>query len=146
MSIELHKEIRKEAIESIERYFKENMEERIGNIQAGALLVFFMEEIAPSIYNKAVQDAQERLQQRVLELDIEIHEEEFGFWKKYKQRRWWIGPICIGAYLTIKFCFKGAEPQGSTPFGWGIVSCWWLVFLERQMASKRFKLTGSWRA
>ena len=87
MTIELEKETRQEAIRSIERYFDEHMEEPIGNLQAGALLAFILEEIGPSIYNKAVLDAQERLGQRVLELDIEIHQEEFGYWKKYNRRR-----------------------------------------------------------
>lgn len=58
MTIELTPEARKEAISSIERYFKENMEEPIGNIAAGALLGFFLEEIGPSIYDKAIADAQ----------------------------------------------------------------------------------------
>ncbi|HEY8099836.1 MAG TPA: DUF2164 domain-containing protein [Burkholderiaceae bacterium] len=87
MTIELNKEIRKEAIESIQKYFKEHMDEGIGNIQAGALFNFFIEEIGPSIYNKAVLDVQERLQQRVMEIDIEIHEEEFGYWTKQKKQR-----------------------------------------------------------
>ena len=38
MTIEIFKETGKEAIASTERYFQENMEERIGNIAAGALL------------------------------------------------------------------------------------------------------------
>lgn len=87
MTIELEKETRQEAIKSIERYFIEHMEEPIGNLQAGALLGFILEEIGPSIYNKAILDAQERLQQRVLELDIEIHEKEFGYWGKNKRPR-----------------------------------------------------------
>ena len=73
MSIELNKDVRAQAVASIERYFKENLDERIGNIQAAALLNFFVEEIGPSIYNQAVVDAQERLQTRVMELDIECH-------------------------------------------------------------------------
>ena len=82
MTIELTTEPRTEAIASIQRYFLENMEERISNIAASALLSYFLEEVGPIIYNKAVADAQERLQARVLELDIEIHEEEFQYWKK----------------------------------------------------------------
>ena len=42
MTIELSKEARKEAVASIERYFRENMEERIGNIAAAGLLNFFL--------------------------------------------------------------------------------------------------------
>lgn len=38
MSIELSKEDRKEAIASIERYFREHMEEKIGNVAASGLL------------------------------------------------------------------------------------------------------------
>jgi uncharacterized protein (DUF2164 family) len=87
MPIELPKEARAEAIASIERYFQENMEEPIGNIAAGALLGFFLEELGPSIYNKAVADVQERLQTRIMELDIEIHEDEFQYWRKFDQQR-----------------------------------------------------------
>jgi uncharacterized protein (DUF2164 family) len=86
MSIELSKDTRQEAIKSIERYFKENMEERIGNIAAAALLNFFLEEIGPSVYNQAVLDVQERLQQRVSELDIETHEQEFQYWQKFDRQ------------------------------------------------------------
>lgn len=87
MTIELAKEARAEAIASIERYFRENMEEPIGNIAAGGLLGFFLEEIGPVIYNKAVLDVQERLQARIGELDLEVHEEEFQYWRKYERSR-----------------------------------------------------------
>ena len=90
MAIELDKEARKVAIASIERWFLEERDERVGNIFAGALLGFFLDEIAPSVYNRAVADVQERLRMRVDELEIEIHEDEFGYWRKFekeKQRR-----------------------------------------------------------
>ena len=87
MPIELSKEDRAQAIASIERYFRENMDERIGNIAAGALLGYFVEEIGPSIYNRAVADVQERLQARLAELDYEVHEDEFGYWRKFDKQR-----------------------------------------------------------
>ncbi len=87
MTIELPREVRAEAIKSIERYFEVNMEEHIGNIQAGALLAFFIEEIGPSIYNKAIADAQERMQMRAAELDIECHEDEFRYWPEQDRKR-----------------------------------------------------------
>jgi uncharacterized protein (DUF2164 family) len=86
MPIELPKEVRQEAIASIERYFRENMEEKIGNFAAGGLLSFLLEEIGPSIYNKAVADVQERWQLRVSELDLEVHEDEFQYWRKYERQ------------------------------------------------------------
>lgn len=82
MSIVIPKEAREQAIASIERYFAENMEERIGNIAAGALLGFFLDEIGPLVYNRAVADVQENLLARVQEIDIEVHEDEFGYWRK----------------------------------------------------------------
>ena len=50
-------------------------------------LGFFLVEIGPLVFNAAVQEAQQRLQERVTELDIEIHEQEFGYWPKVDQAR-----------------------------------------------------------
>lgn len=82
MTIEIPKDARAEAIVSIQRYFDAHMDERIGNIAAGGLLGFFLEEIGPVIYNQAVAEVQERLQMRVAELDIEVHEEAFTYWRR----------------------------------------------------------------
>ena len=87
MNIEIPDDARKRAITSIERYFDENMEERIGNVAAGALLGYFLEEIGPLVYNQVVADVQERLQMRVMEVDIELHVDEFDYWRKYDQAR-----------------------------------------------------------
>ena len=87
MSIELSRDVRAQAVASIERWFKENADEPIGNIQAAALLNFFIAEIAPSVYNQAIADAQLRLQARVAELDIECHAYEFGFWRQAGRKR-----------------------------------------------------------
>ena len=73
---------RQAAIDSIRRYFNENMDEPIGNIAAGALLGFFLVEIGPLVYNQAVADVQERLLARVQEVDLEVHEDAFQYWRK----------------------------------------------------------------
>lgn len=87
MTIEITKEARKEAISSIERYFRENMDEPIGNLAAGALLGYFLEELGPLVYNQAVADVQERLQARISELDIEVHEDAFQYWRKFDHEK-----------------------------------------------------------
>lgn len=89
MPIELPREARQSAIQSIERYFEEELGQRVGNIQAGALLNFFLQEIGPSVYNHAIREVQERLLARVQELDIDCHEDEFGYWraKEVAERR-----------------------------------------------------------
>lgn len=50
---------------------------RSGNIAAGARFNFFVEEIGLVIDIQAVTAVQERLQARVAEIDIEVHEDEF---------------------------------------------------------------------
>ena len=82
MSVELSKEARTRAIESIERYFADELDQRLGNIAAGALLGYVLQEIGPSIYNQAVADVQERWMARVSELDLEVHEDEFTYWSQ----------------------------------------------------------------
>ena len=82
MSIELTDEAKRTAIESIQKYFEINLNEPIGNLAAGTLLNFILEEIGPTIYNQGVTDAQERLQARLSELDYEVHEDEFQYWRR----------------------------------------------------------------
>lgn len=84
--IELNKDAREAAIASLQRYFTTHLDESIGNLQAGALLDFFVREIGPSVYNQAIAEAQSCLIARVSELDIECHEDEFGFWQSAGKR------------------------------------------------------------
>ena len=87
MAIELSKEDRAQAIDSLTRYVIENLDQKIGNLTAGALLGFILEEIGPSIYNRAVADVKERLLMRVEDVEFEIHEDEFQYWRKFEKRK-----------------------------------------------------------
>ncbi|MEN9492747.1 MAG: hypothetical protein RJA63_3196 [Pseudomonadota bacterium] len=82
MTIELNKDARLAALNSLQRYATANFEEPIGTLQAGALLDFVLQEIGPSIYNQAIADAQGAMLARVTELDIDCHEDEFPYWTK----------------------------------------------------------------
>jgi uncharacterized protein (DUF2164 family) len=87
VSIELSKQMRGDAIASIQRYFEENMTEPIGELPAGLLLNYFLEEIGPAIYNQAIADSQSNLQQRVADLDGELYKEAFQYWSRVKAKR-----------------------------------------------------------
>jgi uncharacterized protein (DUF2164 family) len=87
MTIELSKEQRADTLASIKRYFRENMPEPIGDLAAELLLSYIMEEIGPVIYNRAIADAQARLQQRVQDLDGELYAEPFQYWPKVDKKR-----------------------------------------------------------
>ncbi len=86
-TIELSKQARADAIASIQRYFQENMSEPIGDLPAGLLLNFFLEEIGPAIYNRAIADAQGRMQQHVSDLDAELYADEFQYWPRVAAKR-----------------------------------------------------------
>ena len=87
MSIELSKEARADAIASIQQYFERSLPEPIGELPAGLLLNFFIEEIGPAIYNKAIADAQARLAVRVADLAGELYEDEFQYWPRVDAKR-----------------------------------------------------------
>ena len=87
MPIEISKQSRANAIASLQRYFEENLPEPIGDLPAGLLLQFFVEEICPIIYNQAIADAQTRLQQHVVDLNGELYEDPFQYWPKVDGKR-----------------------------------------------------------
>jgi uncharacterized protein (DUF2164 family) len=87
MNVELPKQTRADAIASLQRYFIENMPEPLGELPAGLLLDFFLDEVGPVIYNRAIHDAQARLQLRVADLSGELFKEEFPYWPRMEAKR-----------------------------------------------------------
>ncbi len=87
MTIEIPKPVRAAAIASMQRYFEENMAEPIGELPAGLLLNYFLEEVGPVIYNQAIADAQARMTQRVSDLSGELYADEFQYWSKLDSKR-----------------------------------------------------------
>jgi uncharacterized protein (DUF2164 family) len=86
VTLELNKQQRTDAIASMQRYFEENLDP-IGDMPAGLLLNFFLEEIGPVIYNQAISDAQTRLTQRVADLNGELFADEFQYWPRADAKR-----------------------------------------------------------
>ena len=86
IALELNKQQRTQAISSLQRYFEENLEP-IGDLPAGLLLNFIIEEIGPVIYNQAIGDAQTRLTQRVADLNGELYADEFQYWPRADAKR-----------------------------------------------------------
>lgn len=87
MTIKIPASVRKQAVESLKRYFSTNMDEELGTLGADMLLDFFIDEIGPVVYNQAVADVQERLQSRVMEVDAEVFADEFPYWLDIDRKR-----------------------------------------------------------
>ncbi|HEX5234018.1 MAG TPA: DUF2164 domain-containing protein [Silvibacterium sp.] len=85
--MEISKQARVDAIASMQRYFEENMPQPLGELPAGLLLNFFLEEVGPAIYNQAIGDAQARMAQRVSDLSGELYADEFQYWPKVDAKR-----------------------------------------------------------
>ena len=82
MTIKLGTELHSRFIASIKRYFTESLDDDIGDLKASLLLDFLLREIGPSIYNRAVADAQARIQDAALELDNSCYEADLGYWTR----------------------------------------------------------------
>lgn len=80
MAITLTPDVKKQALASIKQYVARNLDQDIGDLQAGLLLDYFLKELAPCVYNQAIQDAQRYFQDRVSDLEGVCFEREFGYW------------------------------------------------------------------
>jgi len=87
VKIELSAQAQKDAVASIQKYFEVNMPEMLGELPAGLLLNFFVEEIGPAIYNKAIADAQAQMLRRVDDLSGELYVDEFQYWPRVSAKR-----------------------------------------------------------
>ena len=67
-NIVLTKEKRNEMISSIKNYFLKEREEEIGELAAGLILVFIIEELAPEFYNQGVYDSYKFLENSLEDL------------------------------------------------------------------------------
>ena len=82
MAVRLSEDATKEAIASIRRYCGEHLDVELGDLQAGGLLNYFLKELAPSVYNAAIADAQTYFSARLEDLEGTCHEREFDYWPK----------------------------------------------------------------
>ena len=87
MPISLPDPARTQAIVSIKRYVAEELDQDIGDLKAQLLLDFILKEIAPTIYNGAIVDAQTFLRDRVADLDGACAVPEFAYWPSGSVRR-----------------------------------------------------------
>ena len=86
MAITLAPDVRRQALASIKQYVSVNLEQDIGDLQATLLLDFVLAEIAPSVYNRAIQDAQRYFQDRASDLEGVCFEREFPYWPAQRSK------------------------------------------------------------
>jgi len=85
MAIELERETEQRILESIVDFFREELDQEIGDLKARLVLRFVLKEIAPSAYNQAVFDVKKHLGDVLDEIEGVCFEPEFGYWKKRRR-------------------------------------------------------------
>ena len=83
MSLLLSKDQKAEITASINRFFSEKLDCELSEIQAGFLLDYFFQEIAPFAYNQGVADAQRFLLQTGEDLLGTCFQEPLTYWEDH---------------------------------------------------------------
>jgi uncharacterized protein (DUF2164 family) len=76
MRMNLSDERRGILINAVQRLFLEEFERDLSEFQAQRLIVFFMSQLGPPVYNQAIQDARAHIQLKLDDLDGEVYEFE----------------------------------------------------------------------
>lgn len=87
MLTELTKQENEEAVSSLKRFFAEEMDNAVTDLQAALLLKFFWAELAPHAYNRGVKDAETYFRERLEDLTGVCFEQPMTYWSKKRKGR-----------------------------------------------------------
>jgi uncharacterized protein (DUF2164 family) len=76
VTIELEDDRRKRIAAKLQEFYRDEFDEELSTFRAEQLLDFLLGAVGPQIYNQAVQDARAFMQQKLDDLDAEIHERD----------------------------------------------------------------------
>lgn len=82
MPISIEPEVERQLLESIKRFFAQELEQDIGDLKARTVLEFCVREVGPSIYNQAIADAQTFFERAASDLGGVQFEPEFDYWRQ----------------------------------------------------------------
>jgi uncharacterized protein (DUF2164 family) len=82
VAIELNADQKKRALASIKTFASQELDQDLGDLKAGLVLEFVLNEIAPTVYNQAIADAQAYFRDRVADLEGVCYHAEFAYWQK----------------------------------------------------------------
>ena len=74
IKISLSKEEEKRFCEEFITFYSQEMDEKIGIIQAQIFLDFFLESMGPEIYNEGIDVAKNKVRDKFEEFDFELEE------------------------------------------------------------------------
>jgi len=85
MAIELSKQEIADIVPSLQKYFREELEQELSEMHAKFLLGYFLKEIAPFAYNKGVSDAESYFRAKIEDLPGTCFEPGLTYWLKKRK-------------------------------------------------------------
>lgn len=82
MTPPLSREQKTDLIASLQRYVSTELDQDLGDIQAGHMLDYILQEIAPYAYNQGVEDAKAFLTGKLEDLPGTCFTEGLTYWRK----------------------------------------------------------------
>ena len=69
MEIKLSDGRKKEMIQEVQSYFRNEHDEMIGDLKAEMFVEFFIEKLGPKIYNQAIEDANQFIHEKLIDME-----------------------------------------------------------------------------
>jgi uncharacterized protein (DUF2164 family) len=85
MAIELTKEETERIVPSLQKYFREELDQELSEMRAKMLMGYFLKEIGPFAYNKGVKDAEAFFRGKVEDLTATCFEDGLTYWVKRRK-------------------------------------------------------------
>ena len=76
--IRLSPERRASLLAALQHHFEEEFDEPLSGFRAEGLVDFFVRHLGPPVYNQGVKDATGYIQERLADIEGEIHEQDAG--------------------------------------------------------------------
>ena len=73
MEVELSEDRLRDLSDKIQRYFRDEHDESMGELKTSLIIEFFIKELGPHIYNQAINDAHAFIQDKLIDLEGSLY-------------------------------------------------------------------------
>jgi len=85
MALELTPQEFAQIIPSLQKYFREELDQELSEMKARFLLEYFQKEIAPIAYNRGVKDAEQYFRTKTEDLTGICYEDPLTYWTRKRK-------------------------------------------------------------
>ena len=85
MAIELSKQENEAVIPSLQKFFREELDQDLSPMRASFLLDYILKEIAPYAYNQGVKDSESYFRSKIEDLTATCFEDGLTYWTRKRK-------------------------------------------------------------